>query len=629
MGSYEYEMALARAKEAEKRKQPQQSAPKDDSFLSGFASFGNTLDSLGNMGAGIAEQAIDVAQMAGSPTGIQGALFGRAIDEAGKLIAHPIDRTSENLKSAIDMVPVLRTANQYAEDSISGQPRPSSEYGKMLNEDVVNAAVPFGMAKWAKRATRQSPYRAEELAASSRGVTESAMQKSVKEGLSFKQDQNGGLQSQTPIMDSYRKVEADGGFKTPNDPATRINAWDGKIEGLEQQLDPVIKAADVVLKSKQAKILPDYKIAQDFINAMDDADRSKPAAQAELDYHKQIHAEGPGTMEYLQTQKKGIYKDLSDRAYGKAEGVTPPWYEGLRKAIAADIKMALEDGSGYLDPALAGQLKNVNSTLGAYYEQRGLQTKLYGEQAGVSSLAPISDLGKVGKMQVPLVGALNGPTSKMIQSKIHQGAGALRGIDPNLAGATGTAAAMPGGDGRQQDLMSMFAPPAGQINMNAPLPRDWKLLRVTPGGMDKIAMLATQFGAALGDLTSMTDAQGNQLLAALTMQMPMAFERTPDNYKSIINNVIEDPMEQDMHKSAAKDLPASQRAMTIGALYDGNKYVPLNTQPPTPAPSPAPVDAFQALGRISAPTGQMSYNNTAESDTEKMLATLRASINYA
>lgn len=533
------------------------------------------------------------------------------------------------------------------------------DYGKEVGLNTGSLALSAGGGYLAGKASRgiarNAPRRAEELQASIDGITESDITRSMKEGGTVTKDQYGGTTRETPVLDSYRKVRDDGGFGS--DPLSTIAEWEGgaggtgKIDAIAGDINAIVKAADAknVATGTPQKFAPSLRSADDVVNAMTDINPAdKMAARQYVISARNTLSKG-GTLEYLQNQKRAIYQELSDRAYSRPDGSPVTWMDKVQKAIASDIKKTIEDSVDAYIPQASGRVRQLNELLGAYYDQlpilRRNSAKGFGQAvssdavkgaatgAGIGTFAGAGAVGGgVGAVALPLLKSNLLKRAEIIGNKIIAPMRVIGGSEGAAIGGLNALSSRPETNistGDDANLSTMMDGPPGFPNMNTPLPRDWKLLKHTQGGLEKVAMLAAQAGVQLPDPDSMSDQEGNQLLTSLTQIAPHAFEKTPDGYKSVVGSSIKDPIEQDMHKSAAKDLPATQRALTIGGLYN-DKYVPLNTQPPTPTPTPPPIDALGALSRLggASPSTQVSANMDL-TDTEKMLATLRASINYA
>jgi len=131
-----------------------------------------------------------------------------------------------------------------------------------------------------------------------------------------------------------------------------------------------------------------------------------------------------------------------------------------------------------------------------------------------------------------------------------------------------------------------------------------------------LTMFKPQDAFALSDQVKTVFVKGKeddkkQLMSALTQQFPQLFEPGPDNYNSVIKSngkdVFADPFEADQYKKQVvdSDLPPSKRAKIMSGLFNGNKYVPMDT--PTeqqPVVETPPMD----LGNINGMLGDALSN---------------------
>lgn len=157
----------------------------------------------------------------------------------------------------------------------------------------------------------------------------------------------------------------------------------------------------------------------------------------------------------------------------------------------------------------------------------------------------------------------------------------------------------------------------------SPLPRDFNQIKKDPSLSSLFTKVLQGIGLIPADASAeeLPDTLGKNAVIQVAQIAPMLFQSPAGGYQSAANGKLNDPAEQDAHKMAALDLPAEERARVIGALFDGNKYQPINQNQSPVAPAQKAPD----ISLSSLSSGIDSALNSAPretSDAASMLSQL-------
>lgn len=302
--------------------------------------------------------------------------------------------------------------------------RPEAEPGRVLADTALNT-VATGAGAIAKKVAPWFKKTANQIDMQNEGFTPQVVERSINQGgdvsaAGFEPD----------ILKSREIVKADGGLPrgvTPQEAAA--SAWKpgGRVDQLDSQLGGLIAEAD---KARKGPVMPDLtnaeayveslpvgttdrEVAESYLNAMKDKyfGKSIPNQPTTVTAHLLPgNAPAPtvvppaldGSIAALQTEKRAIYKQLSDRAFSRAETAVDPIRDAVEKAVASDLKRTIEVATG------SPQVKGLNDIMGAYADILPVVKKGAAKQIATPATEAARNfmMGKGAKMAAaPLVGA--------------------------------------------------------------------------------------------------------------------------------------------------------------------------------------------------------------------------------
>ena len=456
--------------------------------------------------------------------------------------------------------------------------------------------------------------------AAANGVTPQGLAQSLKRGASF---ENGAVD--TPILNSYKNVAADGGFQrgafqARETPAQILSRWEQRQGQLENQANGLAAQADEVLMRYNAPVIPDYPNARNFISSLDDVAERKAAAeylatQAE-DYNKL------GTVQNVLARKRQIYGEINSVFDRAANAQDPAWKTGLRRSLAQDLKETSEKAIDMAGIENGGnQLRQLNDLWGSYSDMFGEIQKPIAKGFGQLPLEGTNVTTKIGN--VPIVNSLSGSTKRGLAWINKQ----LVGVplpDPNVTAQGPIAAMREFFRGAVPD--PNFTPPASFIS------RDIEEARADPAQIKAMDQIVPGF-------SQMPKGAQEQTMFSLAPSLPN-IDPAPKGYKSALKTadgwkVPLGSFDQALElQDAIKAKNPAERALRVGPLILDGTITSTNDiaqKIQENAPKASPLDALKYLSSEEVSSENHSPPDpiiTPMTDSENMLDKMNKAMQY-
>ena len=581
--------------------------------------------------------------------------LGNTVSGLYNLVRHPIDTgeaiieslgTNKGWQDALAIIPGTKTAGIALGDFAKREWHPD-EYGRTLNEELTGAAVAAGLSAARPVAKLAGPAAADALQWTKSkivGIPEDVRlaQEANRVGI-FANKQN-IPKGTTPVERQAltRLEEYEPTFVQMNplqgiDPKMGIEGWkqyEAKLRTIEQTSTEARKG--ILTKASEAELQKGSPgIGLDDLQLSGQDAYGNPTGFAGM------------SLRMADTEPVNNASMFLQQQFGTKLSPTDTGLRNVGAKEATDILHRIDDEirtwGGYDDNTLAAIKKNPSyrdNYISALKFARGqLKEAIQGHLQGLNGSGFIwaentDNIGmainyqKLAERFRQETGEAFTPSSA--KAAIEPGQGLLNSgwankakalITPDSAKRSATEMA---GIAREQDALRQM-----QVLMDyrrqlrpTPIPRDWASIRASAVQTFKISALATQMGLVLlpEQLSQIPEAQAEPLVAAVASTFPGEFEPIQENYKTVVNGKILDPMERDMHKMKALDLEPGKRAQILGALFDQGKYVPIATPAPVP-PMPEPLERLKQL-QAPAPQASQSLDSSIDRSGDEMLQKL-------
>ena len=530
---------------------------------------------------------------------------------AGTPIDEFIPNTKTVLQAGAGLFPGGRTAGELAFNSGAGINKPSSQYGNELRDElamgIVGGAVPFlgkgavGVQKSILPTGRQA---AEAMASNplsfprtlvGKGTTDVQGELVNKVAGSndalIRNNPTAGIDvnSTNPMQQVGAKIEATGNAATILKQDIRTQVATAEAQGAAARINRI----DVDLNaSKDAAGTPFYQmiarkdplvaqLVEDKLNEYFTTPGVPTAVQQNMGVTPPPIPKAL-TLSEAEDAYYQIGKNIDDlKGWDLSNAATAKMNPSVRDGLVSGLKIAQDQ----LQKSIQTHIGNIDKTLAPKWARanQDIAYKMnYGE--AVDSFQTANSEGfKVGQTENSLNKNV-GKSSWEWANPANWRTSASKSATTQLSAVSREAQAV-------QQLQNLISAKQAMNAAQNTLPRDWSLIKTNGTNLAKFGQLASSMGLISdpSELSKFPDEANKQLLSTMVSNLADAFDPATSAYGSEANGMLNSPVDQDLHKQAALNLPPDKRAAVIGALYDNSRFVPIN---PQPVPAPAPVPAF-------------------------------------
>lgn len=506
-----------------------------------------------------------------------------------------------------------------AVDLINGtnESKPYSYYGQKAANSIADFVLPASIAKGSNvfnSIKTGAIAKAEDLESSMQGVSKGVRGQSYNRGYEIKNPNT--LQVDSPIMNAYRVVTEDGGFKISNNPKELLYNWGQRQNQVGAEALGLTQKADVALAPSGGSIAK-VPTAEKTVLELRDVTEKKLAAKY-LDEQKQ-RLSNMSTLEDMLKEKQRIYQEYS-KAYQRNENANiPPWRTQIDMDIANDLRKTIEEQATRVDPNLGASIQDLNKKWGAYAEMRTAMIKEDVAQAGKlpgedTFKNPFSSIGNV--IYNPLLKQAVASGYRVID-KIPFFKGKFASGQLGMAGSELENIAM------LSQAMGTGSDP-NMIPADVTLSRDWNTIRQDPAQQKLFRQKAAMLG--IDDITKIPEPVQMQVFQQiLTTDPTVAPSKTGYATEHVDTDGKMKVLGQDKDlamQEAAKEQNPAARALKMGPLIKNGTITQPGQATPVQASSKQ-IDHLAMLKRMQAPAYAAPSDNTYTNETSDMLSQMQ------
>lgn len=259
------------------------------------------------------------------------------------------------------------------------------------------------------------------------GATKADFASDLKLGTKVIPDEFGKLRVQTRLDRAYNGVKKDGGLRGFKSAEDRFIQFKDRVGQLANDLDGHIRDIDIARKNNPIEVK--FSTAEEYIKGLPPKEKKNALAMLEeqkIDYlggkkrqdfidpedghltFNIVEVRGilDGSARTIQEEKRKIYDFLGNKPYEKGVADQEVVGSELKKAIADDLKTALEDASSRFikNPTQKNTIKELNQKMSDYMEMYPLLKRSLSTEKSTGVTGTLSGLFNIFHIKGAIVG---------------------------------------------------------------------------------------------------------------------------------------------------------------------------------------------------------------------------------